>query len=119
MVKEKYSRLVNVVRFTTPPLNVVDVLLLVLREFKAKGNSKRDLQNGFSNRTPSSDQILSFKIHTLCALLTCTSSSDVGHTTASGARRSWPDRSDQISERPCPAPCLARSCLENETWSAI
>lgn len=49
-------------------------------------------------------------------VLVRTSSSDVGHTTASGARRSWPDRSDQMSDRPCPAPCLVRSCLENETW---
>lgn len=44
-------------------------------------------------------------------------SSEVGHTTASGERRNFPERSDQMSERPCPAPCLARSCLDNETWN--
>ena len=60
------------------------------------------------------DHPLAFNL--LVGALLRTSASDVGHTTASGARRSWPDLSDQMSERLCPAPCLARSCLENETW---
>lgn len=51
-------------------------------------------------------------------LFGCTWSSEVGHTTASGARLNRPVRRDQTSDRPCPVPCLARSRLENDTWAS-